>query len=262
MALTPLIRASLARVRSIINFPTEEVRVSGGSVRAVTEAAVDICVTMGVVRAIVKGRVDSPKIRVWTFTLDNHDFYVMRLGGLDKTVVYDTLSKQWAIWGSGESLLWRGLTGCNWQGGRRLRPDQSDVVVGDDGIGALYFLSPDDNTDDDAIAGSDTPRAFRRRLTAQVVVSDYTVQPCFGVQLYGSIGAGEAGLSVQLEYSDDRGQTYTDAGSITLTGDYTARVHWQSLGSMVAPGRLFRVTNDGALKRIDRLEMDDPDGAE
>lgn len=188
MALTPLIRTSLARVRSIINYPAEGVDVSAAAVRAITEAGIDIRVSQALVRAIVKGRVDSPKIRVWTFTLDNHDIFVIRLGGLNKTLVYDTLSRQWAVWGSGESLLWRGYTGCNWQGGRRLAPSQSDVVVGDDGNGAVYFLSPDDDYDDDALVGPDTPRPFRRRLTAQVVTTGYSAQPCFGVQLYGSIG--------------------------------------------------------------------------
>lgn len=280
MALTPSIRSTGARTRavvsgggdirvggavfrSMITFPTIEIRGMAATVRSVVEARVDIRVTQSVVRTIVRGRVDSPKIRVWTFTLDNHDYYVVRLGGLNITLVYDTFSKQWYVWGSGSDAMWRAYTGCNWQGGRRLHADQSDVVVGDDGIGTLYFLSPNDDVDDDALTGAETPRPFTRKVMGQVVVAaGYSVQPCFGVQLYGSIGDGDSDLTVQLEYSDDRGYTYVDAGSLTLPADaYSARVHWQSLGSMSVPGRLFRITDEGALRRVDRLEMDDPDNA-
>ena len=131
--------------------------------------------------------------------------------------------------------------------------------MGDDGNGALYFLSPDDDYDDDALVGNTTARSFRRQATGQVVVKPgYAAAPCFGVQLFGSIGSGlEDGMEVSLEVSDDRGFTYTDMGAVSLdAGDYNARVHWRSLGSMSAPGRLFKITDEGALKRIDSAEMD------
>lgn len=253
-------RASRAGVRSLVNFPSEEIHASQTFARTLTVNDTVIRSSQAIVRVIARGRVDSPKIRTWTFTLDNHDFYVVRLGGLGKTLIYDVFAEQWYIWGSGDAALWRAFDGSNWIGGRRLRPDQSNIVVGDDGNGALYFLSPDDDTDDDALTGAETPRPFTRKLTGQVIVgSGYAAVPCFGVQLFGSIGSG-ATLDVQLEVSDDRGATYVDVGSITLTeGTYTARVHWQSLGSMTAPGRLFRITDIGALKRIDKLFMDEPD---
>jgi hypothetical protein len=34
---------------------------------------------------------------------------------------------------------------------------------------------------------------------------------------------------------------------------------WYSLGQIQAPGRLFRITDDGAVARIDGMEMNDPD---
>ena len=84
------------------------------------------------------------------------------------------------------------------------------------------------------------------------------IKRLIGVQLFGSIGSGlEDGMEVSLEVSDDRGFTYTDMGAVSLdAGDYNARVHWRSLGSMSAPGRLFKITDEGALKRIDSAEMD------
>jgi hypothetical protein len=244
-------------VRSIFNFPSEAGRVSQIVVRSFNEPTPQLRASQLIVRALIKGRVDEPKIRAWTFTQDGHDYYVLRLGSFFPTLVYDTYSKQWSVYGSGTGDPWRAYTGRNWQGGRRLALPWSDVIVGDDGTGAIYFLSPDDDYDDDSITGE--PRAFRRRITGQIVVKPgYISAPCFGVQLYGSIGSGAETLNVNLAVSDDRGFNYDDMGDIALDAlDYNARVNWLSLGSMVAPGRLFRITDEGALKRVDAIEMDD-----
>jgi hypothetical protein len=57
------------------------------------------------VLAYVRGRIQNPKLRAWTFTLDGHDFYVLRLG-MDLTLVYDVYSEQWMDWDAfGETLL-------------------------------------------------------------------------------------------------------------------------------------------------------------
>lgn len=256
---TPDARVSQAFVRSVFNYPAEYARISQTFLRSLDEPRSSVNVSQLFVRALIKGRVDEPKIKAWTFTQDGHDFYVLRLGSAGATLVFDTHSEQWSVYGSGTGNPWRAYTGRNWQGGRKLALPWSDVVVGDDGNGALYFLSPDDDYDDDSISGADTPRAFRRRLTGQVVVKPgYFSAPCFGVQLFGSIGSGDDGLTVNLQVSDDRGFNYDDMGDITLSADdYNARVNWLSLGSMDAPGRLFRITDTGALKRVDGLEMDD-----
>jgi hypothetical protein len=235
------------------------VRLSQLKVDAAVTSAMDVRLSQMFVLAAVRGRVVDPAIRAWTFTQDGHDFYVLRLGDAE-TLVYDTATGMWSVYGSGDGDPWRGYTGKNWQGGRRLALNWSDVVVGDHGNGALYFLSPDDDDDDDRAQGEDMPRPFKREVTGQVIVKPgYFSAPCFGVQLFGSIGSNvDSALTVNLSVSDDRGFTYDDMGDLTMdAGEYTARLHWPSLGSMVAPGRLFRITDDGALKRIDSLEMDD-----
>lgn len=252
-------RLSQMGVRTVFNYPSEAGRISQFTVRTFNEPTPDLRVSQMLVRVLIRGRVDEPRIQAWTFTQDGHDFYVLRLGSYSPTLVYDTYSQQWSVYGTGSTDPWRAYTGRNWQGGRKLALPWSDVVVGDDGTGALYFLSPDQDYDDDAITGDETPRAFRRRVTGQIVVKPgYISAPCFGVQLYGSIGSGPETLNVNLAVSDDRGFTYDDMGDIALDpSDYNARVNWLSLGSMVAPGRLFRFTDTGSLKRIDAAEMDD-----
>lgn len=254
----PDIRMSFLAASAVFNYPTANLYASELIGTVIAEGLADIWATQIYAQVVVRGRVDDPRVRAWTFTQDGHDFYVLRLGNAE-TLVYDTHSQEWSIYGSGTGDPWRAYTGRNWQGGRGLALPWSDVVVGDDGTGAIYFLSPDDDNDDDAILGEDTPRPFRRRLTGQIVVKPgYISAPCFGVQLFGSIGSGVETLNINLAVSDDRGFTYDDMGDIALDPlDYNARANWLSLGSMVAPGRLFRITDDGALKRLDALEMDD-----
>jgi len=241
-----------------VKFPSDAVQVTQSFIQAATQADNVVNVYQAYVLVAVRGVTDTPRIRAWTFTQDGHDFYVLRLGDTGQTLVYDTYSQQWSVYGSGDGDPWRAATGRNWLGGRPLALNWSDVIVGDDALGVLYFLSPDDDYDDDPVNGSDELQPFRRRVTGQIVVKPgYASAPCFGVQLYGSIGSGPGTLNVNLAVSDDRGFNYDDMGDIALdAGDYNARVNWLSLGSMEAPGRLFRITDDGSLKRIDSLEMD------
>jgi len=218
----------------------------------------DVRATQAFVLAIVKRRTYDPTVRAWTFTLDGHDFYVLRLGELE-TLVYDTHAEQWYVWGSGETNLWALLDGCNWGGGHGFSGSYgSNVLCGSDTNGALFFLDPDGPDDDNATTGSDDLEPFRREAMAQFVLKGYDAVPCWGVQLLGSIGdvRGSDPTDVTLEVSDDRGDTWFDCGTNTLEADsFTARCDWQSLGSISAPGRLFKIIDYGAVHRIDSLEM-------
>jgi hypothetical protein len=61
-----------------------------------------------------------------------------------------------------------------------------------------------------------------------------------------------------LEYSDDAGKTYHDAGTIEVTPSTVNQSYeWLSLGQIEAPGRLFRLTDTGVFTRIDSLTMND-----
>jgi phosphohistidine swiveling domain-containing protein len=242
------------------SFPAETTDVSSLAAVVATEGGLTAQVSQAYVIVAAIGRVNDPVVRGWTFTLDGHDFIVYRLGN-QKTLLYDTHSQQWYNWGSGDGDLWRAYNGCNWLGGDGFASAYgSNVVVGDDGNGSLYFLDPDGETDDDALLGEDEPRTFERFVQGQVVVKGYGLQPCYGVSLIGSTGevTNTDLTSVTLSYSDDRGETYSDAGTREVEADaYDTRLHWRSLGSIRLPGRIFKVTDYGALKRIDSLDMED-----
>ena len=213
--------------------------------------------------ALGQGTPTDPSVRAWTFTLDNHDYYVLRLG-TQETLIYDDHSQTWYTWASGDTDVWNGYNGTNWHGAENYSYVYgSNVIVGDDGNGSLYFLNPNQDTDDSPLVGAALPIPFRREVYGQHPFRGYKRMPCFGIQLQGSIGQQTSTLidSVDLQTSDDRGQTYQDQGSISITpGAIDTRLYWRSLGSMKAPGRIFKIVDYGALKRLDSMEMEDGSG--
>lgn len=242
----------------VYNIPSEQTDVSQLDITYVSEEqgeANPVQISQLDIIVVYRGRAEDPAIRAWTYTLDGHDYYVLRLG-MQETLVYDTHTGEWYTWADADADLWRAFDGTNWLGAGALQVQGSNVVVGGDGNGSLYFLDPDGDLDDHPITGGEAG-PFRREITGQIVMRGYAAQPCYGVELLGSIGQASSGLgAVTLFVSDDRGASYDDCGTVEVTpGETDTRVNWLSLGSMSAPGRLFRIVDEGALKRIDSMEM-------
>lgn len=280
MALTPEVRASQAGAITVTQaeidlevsqagalvvaiWPAEFVENSQDGVVTITFAETTVEVSQAGVMIVAKGRVQDPYLRAWSYEMDVHWNYVLRLP-TGMTLVYDQYTEQWYIWGSSNSLMWRPFHGTNWHGcGALMETLGSNVVCGDDGNGSIYFLNPLSPTDDDALVGAEVPRTFDRIVTGQMTVRGNEMHPCYGVELGGSIGHNEVDyVNVTLFTSDDGGKSYDDHGTVTVNaGDWSSRVEWNSgLGSYTGPGRLFRIVDDGALARIDFLEMmDGPD---
>jgi hypothetical protein len=211
---------------------------------------------------VARGRVSNPQLVVWTFTLDDHDMYVLKLGD-GETLVFDTATSRWANWGTENITRWRPQCGVNWPGAAGISPGTM-VVTGEDNFGTLYFLDPVYPYDDNPTTGVTDAQAFVRIAQGQIIHRGDTPADCFGVSLMGSFGAvyDNSLTSVKLEYSDDAGNTYDDAGTVEIDpGDYYVRVEWTSLGLIVSPGRLFKITDSGSLARIDSLDWIGPDDA-
>lgn len=252
---------SQAIVLAAGSYDAEGIETSQGLVLSATDAPdMPMEVTQTLILLAARGRVNDPKIKCWTFTLDGHEYYVLKLGN-QETLIYDTLAEAWYIWGSGDGDLWRAYTGCNWLGGTKQGGGYgSNIVVGDDGNGSLYFLDPDGEADDDSLLGSATLRPYQRVIQGQAVMKGYNSWPCYAVELQGSIGYVDEDTytDVTLSVSDDQGNSYVDCGTITVPrDDVNARLQWRSLGSMRAPGRIFKVVDYGALTRIDTMDMED-----
>lgn len=202
------------------------------------------------------GQDDDRRLRVWGFSLDGHDFYVLRVGELE-TLVYDLTTGQWAHWASPERENWRAHVGQNWVGMSATtlaRGFGTDIVAGDDTTGTLWILDPTAGRDDNPIEGD---AAFTRIVVGGVPLSSRDAAPCNAVQLTLSLGApAMTGAEITLRTSDDFGHTYVSHGAVTTTAaDFGQVVEWRSLGTMRQPGRLFEISDDGAAVRISRADM-------
>lgn len=251
-------KAAQLGVMGVLNFPATSARVGQLSGVVVAESSPDARVSQMAAMVVYRGRVDDPRLQVWTFTLDGHDFYVLRLGD-SETLVYDTYSQKWSVWGSGVTSRWKAKTGCNWLGaGGGVANYDTTIVAGDEAAGTLYFLDSEYPLED-AASEDASPAPFQRSVQGQIVQRGRAPVDCFSVALSGSFGRPwDTSLNdVSLSYSDDDGQSYADAGTISIPlGDSAARVEWRSLGIVKTPGRLFLIEDNGALARIDSLDLD------
>lgn len=256
---TPTLKVTTGAVFAAAAYPSDFVRTSQARIHYLASETNKVNVAQAKLLAAGVGRIFDPKVRVFTFTLDGHDYVAIRLGNYE-TLIYDTHADQFYIWGSGDSRLWQAYDGINWPGGGKPSYTYgSNIVVGDDGNGSIYFLDPDADEDDDSIQGTLLKRPFRREVSGQYPVTTYSALRCYGIELYGSIGQYDAGIlhpEVTLSYSDDRGDTYVSPDPITVErGDWEGRLFWRSLGSVGPMGRIFTIKDYGALKRIDTMLM-------
>lgn len=175
--------------------------------------------------------------RAWSFVMDGHVFYVLDLGA-QGTYCYDDTTGFWSRFITQNFDGWNLVNGTMW--GQR-------IVGGDYASPDIWEMQPGalmDNGSVDIVHVVTGALAKRTRVFSSVEA----------VRLNVAIGQLDDFVSatVLLSFSDDQGQTWTDADTYTLTeGDTSAELAWRSLGSFAAPGRIFRVTDVGGFIRID-----------
>src|SRR6201984_3926790 len=122
-------------------FPSDKVSTSQVQVLAAIDDDQFLQSSQVQILVAAAGSITDPAVRAWTFTLDNHNFYVLRLGNLE-TLVYDEHTQQWYAWGTGTSDVWKAYNGTNWYGGGKLGLiSGSNVAGGDSAKGSVYVLS-------------------------------------------------------------------------------------------------------------------------
>jgi hypothetical protein len=233
-----LVDVSQAVQMAMINFPTENTLVSQVVQQAYITPTVGTDVSDVVVMALVRGSPAMHKIRAWTFTLDGHEFYVLKLGLLT-TLVYDQTTKRWCDWRSANLTYWRAHVGMNWE---------NEIVGGDALAGVLWNVTPDFATD-----GADEGVPFDRICTGGLPMRLRDALVCNAAMLSGSMGRDVATVNVTLRTSDDNGETWHNHGTLSIPRE-APEVAWQSLGTIHAPGRIFEIVDDG-FTRIDGLDM-------
>lgn len=259
---TEIMQAPQTRARVPANFPTPEMLSSQASATLVAQPFRPIDASEGRLRVVARGRITNSRIRAWAFTLDGHDFYVLRLGDFE-TLVYDTHSAQWVVWKTTGLSIWRANTGINWAGAYSYAVVYgSDVVVGDDNSGRLFFLNPMKQTDDfptEPLQGEIGEANIERIIMGQVVMRRRDNMPCYEVYITGDLESPFAGSGVELLTSPDGGENYYSHGRYGIEDAPDKEFVWRSLGQIEAPGWLFMLKDNGMFVRVDSLDMNDPE---
>lgn len=195
-------------------------------------------------------------LRCWTYSLDGHDYYVLRVGQ-STTLVYDLTTGSWSEWRSPGRFNWRAHVGCNWVGMSATTLNRgwgSDVVAGDDASGVLWILNPAVGRDDRSTTGSDY---ITRVVIGGIQMTSRDSIPCNAVELDVALGHASQPLAAfTLETSDDFGHSWDNQGTVTIdTTDFTQVCEWRSLGNISYPGRIFRFTDNGATVRFSGADM-------
>lgn len=193
------------------------------------------------------GGVENLTNRSWAFVLDGHTFYAITLGE-QGTYVYDQSTGQWSRFQTTGLTGWNMEIGTVWNG---------KVIAADQSNPTIWEMDPDSAIDDGF-------KSITRKATGGYPVRDRDQPGNFAFRITASVGAPEVPLTapvttptVQLRYSDNQGNTFQDAGTLTLpVGDFTQMLQWLSLGSMQAPGRVYEITDIGGLVRLDGADAD------
>lgn len=182
--------------------------------------------------------------RAWTFVLDGHTFYVLDLGQ-EGTFAYDIITQEWSQFTTSNLGNWNMINGVMW--GQR-------IIAGDLSTSDIWELVP--SAVKDSLTGAATAD-IAHVVTGGLTVRNRTYYSVDSVRVTASWGQLQdvAGVNITLSYSDDFGQTFTNAPDVPLTeGAYTTEIVWRSLGSFTQPGRIFKISDTGGPLRIDAAD--------
>lgn len=181
---------------------------------------------------------DQSRSRAWTFTLDGHTFYVLDLGP-EGTFLYDVVTKQWCKFVTDGFPGWNFTAGTMW--------GQSRIVGGDTLYDVVWEMNP-------LLVLDEGWRDINHVVTGGLATRSRTFVGVDAVRLSTSVGQLDEvnGATISLRFSDDQGKTWSDYFTISAEeNDFTEEVAWRSLGSFMAPGRVFEISDVGGTIRID-----------
>lgn len=202
---------------------------------------------LAVLVAYRTGSIENLKNRAWSFALDGHTFYVMTLGE-QGTFVYDETTNEWCQWQTNGLSGWNMEIGTTWKG-KIIAADQSEPII--------YELDPTSFLDDGF-------KTQTRKVTGGLAVRQRTFIANYAFRITASLGEPDVGATlpvtpptINLSFSDDQGKTFVNAGDVTIIdGDTVQELSWLSLGQINAPGRVFQITDTGAIARLDGADAE------
>lgn len=207
-----------------------------GSTMRVADLLTQVVFTIGLPASAIQ--------RAWGFELDEHTCYCIDLGAYG-TIIFDKNTGQWYHFETdGYEGEWNMKNGFQWLDGKK-------IIAGDIATGDTYYM-------DTASFYDDGWRPIVFEMTGAVFSGSDGFTSMYAVRLIGGAGkpTDSASPEVELQYSDDEGQTWTSAGVIALDLTGNQRIAWTSLGAYAAPGRLLKFLGTGGLKYIGYVVAD------
>ncbi len=181
---------------------------------------------------------ESPlAVNVFPYDLDGHVMYGLHIRGRG-TFVYDDMTGQWTEWKTADFPFWNAQYHVKWN---------DEYYASTMFENQLNRIDPD-SVLDDSFRTNDFISTGRLESQERGYVSNPEAQ------IFGSIGL--RGGEVNLRYSDDEGVNWSDYLTVDMSpGVRNANVLFYDLGSVTAPGRIFQIQDNGALRRIQSLKV-------
>jgi hypothetical protein len=242
-AATELGRITQGLALTAINFPTVGEYMTALQGQVIATPVTPIRVTGSTVLVAILVGAEERILRAWTFTQDDHDFYVLQAGA--ETYVYDKLSEQWAQWSSPDAdNYWRGVDGCDWNGINVCIDPDSGKLYEIDAVGRLdYETTPITSY----VYGGVTERFRNVKPVYMAEVAISQTQPPLGIDA--------TTLGITLETSDTIDWVNHGTVQASPRGSQTY-ARYYGLGIVKSPGLLFKITDTGYARRIDGLNVE------
>lgn len=182
------------------------------------------------------------RTRAWMWTLDGHTFYILDLGA-EGTFAYDISTGQWARFQTAGFQGWNVRAGTMWG-------EDNRIVGGDTLYGTVWEVDPDTFLDEGF-------RDIEHIVTGGVMTRSRRFYSVDELRIAGSLGmfTSEGEAVIRLRFSDDNGETWVTMPDPELESGSPTEVVWRSLGSFMAPGRVFEVSDIGGMFRIDGADV-------
>lgn len=185
-------------------------------------------------------------VPAWSFHLDGHIFYVLDLKE-SGTFLYDLTTDQWCEFKTANHYGWNMLPGTTWG-------PENRIAGGDASSTSAWELGA-------ALHEDEGFRTISHFVTGGIPTRNRVYKAVESVRISGSFGnldemTEEVQATFTMRFSDDWGKTYSNDYTLVLVpDDWGGEIAWRSLGSFMAPGRIFEFEDFGGLLRIDGVDI-------
>lgn len=220
------------RLSSIITQTVTQSEDAGARIRATSLA---LQVVYG------KGGPTEVRQRAWTFDFDGHICYALDMGS-NGTLVYDLSTSNWSVFDTqGYGGHFNMKNGFHWRTGKT-------ILGGSDFSGNLIEMREETFLDDGF-------RPVVYEVNGFLLVTEDRFYRNYALRMIGSAGRladpDETVVpTLSMQFSDDQGVSWSDTFTVELERDTRQRIEFRSLGAFTAPGRIFRMFDEGGVKFI------------